>query len=288
MEVRGRLVTLLLLWTISGASPALEVPYLSGRVNDQVALIGDESRARIEQRLQKLEQQSGAQVAVLIIRGLQGESLEDFSMQVAETWKLGREGVDDGVLLLIAREDRGIRIEVGYGLEHVLTDLESRRIIDYLMAPAFRKGEFEQGVEAAVEAIAAKIAGEEMLIPDDVSAGPPAGAWIFLGFVGLLMAQFAAFAVALKGSGGWALYLFLAPFFYLVPSMFGHTAALVSLGSWLLLVPVLRYFWPQGWKIESTGASTGGGGSSGGGYSGGGGFSGGGGSFGGGGASGRW
>lgn len=295
MAVSRRLAILLLLLTISAGGLALEVPYLSGRVNDQVGLISGESGARIQATLERLEQQNGAQVAVLIVGGLQGEAVEDFSMQVAEAWKLGRKGVDDGVLLLIAHEDRSIRIEVGYGLEHVLTDLDSRRIIDDLMAPAFRRGEFEKGVEAAVQAIAAKIAGEEIVFPGDGEGEAPAGAWIFLGFIGLIMAQFARFAVALKGRGGWILYIFLAPFFYLVASIYSQTTALISLGSWLVLVPIVRYYWPEKWKIEPTGGSASGGGgysggsfSGGGGSSGGSGFSGGGGSFGGGGASGSW
>ena len=277
---------------LGSAAVALEVPYLSGRVTDQADLLGEASSARITAELRQLELVKGAQVAVLTIPGLQGEVLEDFSMKVVETWKLGRKGVDDGVLLLIARDDRRIRIEVGYGLEGVLSDLDSRRIIDKLMQPAFRDGDFEGGIERAVMAISAAIMEEPSAIPavpETLAARDPVGTGIFLAVFGVILIPVGAMAVAIKGRQAWTLYLFAAPFFYFVPLLFGKTVALVSLAAWLILVPLLRFIWPSEWQVDpGTGVSSGRHRGSSGGFSSGGGFSGGGGSFGGGGASGGW
>ena len=109
-------------------------------------------------------------MAVLTISSLDGDPLEDFSMRVVETWKLGREDADDGVLILIARDERRMRIEVGYGLEGVLTDAQSGRIIDHLMAPRFREGDFNGGVGAAVEAVSSAIRGEPVDLPEELTA----------------------------------------------------------------------------------------------------------------------
>lgn len=290
INVQRALILILGLFLISAAF-ALDVPYLSGRVNDQADLLDEAAEDRITATLQQLDQAKGAQLAVLTIPSLQGDSLEDFSIRVAETWQLGRKGVDDGVLLLVARDDRQIRIEVGYGLEGVLTDLDSRRIIDNLMVPAFRTGDFGAGIEAGVNAISGAIKGEADAIPVDAATVDhiPGVAYVFIAIFYLFMTPFIKFAVGLKGPGGWFLYLFLAPFFYLFPMVLGETIALVSVLAWLIIVPILRLIWPEDWQVDN---STGGGGRSGGrgggSYSSGGGFSGGGGSFGGGGASGGW
>ena len=125
------LVAVLLVATVGAA---LDVPYLSGRVNDQAGLLGDSFETGLDGRLGQLEEETGAQVAVLTIVSLEGDPIEDYSIRVVETWKLGRTGADDGVLILIVRDDRRMRIEVGYGLEGVLTDAQAGRIIDRLMA----------------------------------------------------------------------------------------------------------------------------------------------------------
>jgi len=288
---------LLLLLALGAASNAvaLDVPYLSGRLNDRANLINPAAKERIESRLKALENGTGAQFVVLTIPSLEDEALEDFSMRVVETWKLGRKGIDDGVLLLVARDDRKIRIEVGYGLEPVLTDLESGRIIDYLMVPAFRKGDFEGGIESAAEAISRAIQGDKAAIPE----GPaePDNLMmeiVFLGVFGLFMLPFIYYAVALQGSGGWVMYGFLTPFFTLFPMVAGKTVALVSVILWLAIIPVLRAIWPAEWRVKDDEKAVGRkgrksrGGRRSSGFSSGGGFSGGGGSFGGGGASGGW
>jgi len=267
---------------------ALEVPYLASRVNDEADLLGPEAEQRLESTLGTLERETGAQVAVLTIPSLEDEVLEDFSIRVVEQWKLGRAGVDDGVLLLVARDDRKLRIEVGYGLEGALPDVVARRIIDEIIVPELRNGDFEGGIEAGVAALAGVIRGEELPPPPARSSGGGGGGFDFVGAI--LVALFVmsgalssairkkpmrALIVALVGAllVGAGLALFLTVIW-----------GILGAGAWLFFV-LLTYLAPA-----STGRSGGRGGwiSGGGRFGGGGGFSGGGGSFGGGGASGSW
>ncbi len=283
--------------SLAAAAAGLEVPYLAGRVNDQAAMLGDAFKQELEERLRVLEEETGAQVAVLTIPSLEGEPIEDFSIRVVQTWKLGREGADDGVLILIVRDDRKMRIEVGYGLEGALTDAQAGRIIDGLMAPRFREGDFEGGIGAAVDAISAAVRGEALELPEPrpERAVPDFATFVFFFIFGL---PFINAALSSRGVAGWVLYLFLAPFFLAVPAaMFSVRVGVVVVLAWLIGFPILRLIWPKA-SSRKTGSRGGGfwgpflGGGGGGGFSGGGfsggGFSGGGGSFGGGGASGGW
>ncbi|MCW8984100.1 MAG: TPM domain-containing protein, partial [Thermoanaerobaculales bacterium] len=190
---------------------ALEVPYLAGRVNDQANLLDDGVESQLEERLRLLEEETGAQVAVLTIPSLEGDPLEDFSIRVVETWKLGRADADDGVLILIARDERRMRIEVGYGLEGVLTDAQSGRIIDGLMAPRFREGDFDGGVSAAVEAVSSAIRGEPVDFPEKQSrsTGVNPASFVFLLIFGL---PFIGTALTARGAAGWIVGIFLIPF----------------------------------------------------------------------------
>ena len=281
---------------------ALEVPYLGGRVNDLAGLLSDGSVSQLSAQLEALEQETGAQVAVLTVPSLEGDPIEDFSLRVVETWKLGGERADNGVLVLIARDERLVRIEVGYGLEGALTDVESGRIISGLMTPRFRAGDFDGGVGAAAGAIAAKIRGEPVALPEGRSPGArgngPSGPLMLILAV-LFGLPFVNAALATRGPAGWVLSLMLAPFFFVVPTVFaGPLAGGIAALAWLVLFPVLRAVWPKASRFpdrRSMGGRGGippfwlGGGSGrgGGGFSGGG-FSGGGGSFGGGGATGGW
>lgn len=277
----------------SAAAAPLEVPFLAGRIQDQADLLGEDFEAELESRLERLEAETGAQVAVLTIPSLEGDPIEDFSIRVVDTWELGREGIDDGVLILIARDDRRMRIEVGYGLEGALTDAQAGRIIDRLMAPRFREGDFEGGVGAAVGAVAAAVRGEELTLPQERAdrVSPNIATLVFVLIFGL---PFINAALSTKGAAGWVLYFFLAPFFLVIPAaIFGTAAGLVAAGSWLMGFPLLRMVWPKA-SVGKGARGRGGlfwgpfiGGGGGGGFSGGG-FSGGGGSFGGGGASGGW
>jgi uncharacterized protein len=278
----------------SGVS-ALEVPFLAGRVIDQAGLLDDGFEGQLEERLRLLEEETGAQVAVLIVPSLEGDPLEDFSMRVVETWKLGRAGADDGVLILIARDERRMRIEVGYGLEPVLTDAEAGRIISRLLTPRFREGDFDGGVEAAVEAVSAAIRGEPVSLPEEATSegGSNPAALIFLLLFGV---PFINAALVARGADGWILGFFLTPFFFIFPAViFGVGVGIIVAALWLAIFPALRLVLPK--ASAKGGSSRGGtfwgpfiGGGGGGGFGGfsGGGFSGGGGSFGGGGASGGW
>jgi uncharacterized membrane protein YgcG len=153
---------------------ALEVPFLAGRVNDLAGMIGATDEARIEERLQALEEETGAQVVVLTIPSLEGENLEDYSLRVAEQWQLGQAEADNGVLLLIARDDRKMRLEVGYGLEGTLPDALCRRVLDDVLRPRFQQGDFTGGIEAGTEAVAGLIRGDVSVLPAAGSGGDAA------------------------------------------------------------------------------------------------------------------
>ncbi len=142
------------------AAEALEVPPLKGRVNDLADLIDATTEHQLDAALAQLEQTDATQVVILTIPSLQGDSLEDFSIRVVDQWKLGQKDVDNGVLLLIAKNDRKIRIEVGYGLEGKLTDLMAGRIIRNVISPEFKMGRFDQGIVAGVGAIVGVVRGE--------------------------------------------------------------------------------------------------------------------------------
>jgi uncharacterized protein len=302
---------LLLLFFLPAVLPALlgalEVPYLAGRVNDTAGLVPADARQRLDDKLRALEEKTGAQVAVLTVPTLEGDPLEDYSLRVVETWKLGKKGQDNGVLLLIVRDDRKMRLEVGYGLEAQLTDLQSRNILDGILRPAFRSGDFAGGIERAVDGIATVIEGGEISAParPETSPGKP-GLVLFFLFFFLILVPFAWQALISPGAGSWFVYLFLTPFLGIFPTVFLGSALAggILAGAWLLLFPLLKLVFRKRFQNLSsrkspwwaTALGSGGGWSSrgGGGWGGfsggggGGGFSGGGGSFGGGGSSSSW
>jgi uncharacterized protein len=311
------LICSLLFILSAGSLPALEVPFLSGRVVDNANLLPPEAEQQLDTRLAKLETETGAQVVVLTIPTLEDEPLEDFANRVAETWKLGRDGVDDGVLLLVAQQERGLRLEVGYGLEGKVPDILGKRILDERVVPRFRDGDFAGGISDGVAAVETAVRGGEALPPPAQPVPSPGGfvpVGLGIGFLLFLM-PFASGALFTRGGPGWFLWLFLTPFVAAFPLAFFGRAGLAVPLLWLIGFPPLK-LWvarqqkkgrflarstpgtragrPGGWGGFGGGmgggwSSGGGGWSSGGGRSsGGGGFSGGGGSFGGGGASSSW
>lgn len=280
------LVVLLLLGAGVTAVPAhaLEVPLLSGRVNDTARILSAGSVRILEQTLQALEQKESTQIVVLTIPSLEGESLEQYSLKVVETWKIGQKGVDNGALLLIVVKDRKIRIETGYGLEGRLTDLVSGRIIREVMVPAFRQGHYDQGVIDGVGAMIGAVKGEytgRQAVKKHSRQDP--GGFLVVLIIGLIV-----IGNALQR---------LKPLAAVVGGVFAPVAALFFWGvsSWLLLallIPggVLGALLASAMAGNSHRFGPGGffpGGFGGGGNDGGG-FSGGGGGFGGGGASGGW
>lgn len=287
---------------------ALEVPFLSGHVNDQAGLLDHGQGRALEERLAAFEARTGHQVVVLTVPSLEGEVLEDYSLRVVETWKLGRAERDDGVLLLIAKDDRKLRIEVGYGLEGQLTDALSHRIIDERIVPRFKEGAFAQGVDDGVTAMLGLLDGDPEALPEPSNSlfsgqtgvkgilAAVAVSLLLLSVLGL----FSAMAVATPGGGGWFLYFFMIPFNSLFPiALFGPRIGGIFAISWIVGGPILRLLLPRTargkrWREKigpmqwRGGSSSGSGGGWSSGSSGGGGYSGGGGSFGGGGASGSW
>src|SRR5258707_5465430 len=162
---RGSILALLLCWA-SAALALVAVPPLSGRVVDQTGTLGAGDIASLTQTLKDLETRKGSQVAVLIVPTTDGEAIEQFSLRVAEAWKIGRKKIDDGALLVIAKNDRHLRIEVGYGLEGALTDVTTKRIIDEVITPKFKSGDFAGGVSAGVNRMIALINGEKLPGPE--------------------------------------------------------------------------------------------------------------------------
>jgi len=289
---------------IAAPGGAREVPYLSGHVNDTAGLLAPDVRDRIEGKLIEFERATGAQVAVLTIDSLGGDPLEDYSMRVAQTWKLGRKGVDDGVLVLVARDDHKMRIEVGYGLEAKLPDALCRRILDNVMRPSFRAGDFGGGIAAGVDAITGTLEGKDVVPKSTPRSGQNlglGGALLFGGFLVLTLTPFMAVALFTRGPMAWFLYVFLMPFLGIFPTALFGARALAVLGAWLVGFPFFKLWLHSsaggqafvkahpGWQaVMASSGSSGHGWSSGGGGFSSGGFSGGGGSFGGGGASGGW
>ncbi|MFG3597795.1 TPM domain-containing protein [Bradyrhizobium sp. RDI18] len=162
---RASLLALLLCWAAS-ALALVAVPPLSGRVVDQTGTLTAGDVAALTQQLRDLEARKGSQIAVLIVPTTDGEAIEQFALRVAEAWKIGRKKIDDGALLVIAKNDRRLRIEVGYGLEGALTDATTKRIIDEDITPKFKSGDFAGGVSAGVIRMIAVANGEKLPEPE--------------------------------------------------------------------------------------------------------------------------
>jgi uncharacterized protein len=278
---------------VVGPAAAKDVPYLAGRVNDSANLIPADQRQRMEAKLAQFEKQTGDQVAVLTVDSLDGEAIEDYANKVARTWALGQKGKDNGVLLLVSKQDRKMRIEVGYGLEPVLTDLQTSIIQNEVIIPHFKQGDFGGGIEAGVDAILSTIQGKAVA-PTPVqepSGGRGNGSWP--GYLIFALFALGPFLLNAIRSGSWIVYIVLLPILFFLGSFINVVVGLIAAGVWLVLFPILRLILPKsptsgrfggpgGWWI---GPGWGGGGGRGGGF---GGFSGGGGSFGGGGSSSSW
>lgn len=304
-----RLVLILLLITGGSAFAQRAVPQLWGhQVHDEAHVLSQQTIEQLEKQLTAYEDSTTNQIAVLIIPSLEGEVLEEYALRVAhDEWKLGQKGKDNGVLLLIAVDDHKMRIECGYGLEGVLTDAVSSRIIRNEIAPHFREQDYDAGVTAGVQAIIQAIGGE--FAADDVDGSvieSPEMGWterILIGaFIFGILGVFTFLGLFAPGCGGWFLYAFLIPFYATFPMfVLGTTAGLTLLAMYVIGFPILRIVLgrtPWGKRMIAKMKSSGGSGGSGGGWSsgsgwsgggsGGGGFSGGGGGFGGGGSSGSW
>jgi uncharacterized protein len=259
------------------------VPPLRALVTDLTGTLTPDQQARLEARLRQFEERKGTQIAVLVVPTTRPEEVEQYAMRVVEQWKLGRKKVDDGVLLLVAKNDRAMRIEVGYGLEGVLNDATAKRIVSEVITPRFREGDYFAGIDAATDRIARLVEGEAL--PAPAAQGPAAADDIGrLAPLLLLIALVAGSALraalgrvpgslvtgAAVGGAAWLL---------------SGTLAAAVLGALIAFVfTLLGAGMHGGWH----GGSHGRGGHHRGGFGGGGFRGGGGGGFGGGGASGRW
>jgi uncharacterized protein len=290
---RAILLALLLGWG-STALADVAVPPLTGRVVDLTGTLSSGDAAALTQTLKNLEARKGSQVAVLIVPTTDGEAIEQFSIRVAEAWKIGRKKIDDGALLVIAKNDRHLRIEVGYGLEGALTDVTAKRIIDEDITPKFKAGDFAGGVSAGINRMIRVIEGERLPAPEPPhwqSPGlmkyvDPLNPFVIFGLfvVGAILRTTLgrlAGSVATGGFVGVLAWLFVGSI------IISAIAAVIA-----FIVALLGDFTPARGGRSGSGGWSGGGSSSGSSSSSSssdsGGFSGGGGSFGGGGASGSW
>jgi uncharacterized protein len=181
-------------WAFAAAAD-VAVPPLVGRVVDQTATLSGGDVASLQQTLKDFEARKGSQIAVLIVPTTAPETIEQYSLRVAEAWKIGRKKIDDGALVVVAKDDRKLRIEVGYGLEGALTDVTSKRIIDEVITPKFRSGDFAGGISAGVDRIIRVIDGEKLPAPEPRQQ-PSSD---FLSHIDLLN-PFTLFAVFIVGS----------------------------------------------------------------------------------------
>ena len=161
---RAFVLAFLLCWA-QVAFADVAVPPLTGRVVDTTGTLSSSDIGTQSQRLQDLQRRKGSQIAVLIVPTTAPETIEQFSIRAAETWKIGRKKIDDGALLVVAKDDHKLRIEVGYGLEGALTDVTARRIIDETIVPRFKTGDFTGGIAAGLTRMIGVIDGESLPVP---------------------------------------------------------------------------------------------------------------------------
>lgn len=157
--------TLLLFMTASVHAELVAIPALKSRVTDLTQTLSPTEENQLESKLANFEQQKGSQIAVLIVPTTQPEDIAQYSIRVVESWKIGREKQDDGILILVAKNDHKMRIEVGYGLEGAIPDLIAKRVVSEIMAPSFRQGDFYGGINNAVDKLMGLIEGEKLPPP---------------------------------------------------------------------------------------------------------------------------
>lgn len=290
---------------------AQDIPYLTGRITDNASILSSGTEETLTALMKQHEDRTGNQIAVLTVPTLGGESIEDYAVEVFDEWKLGQKGIDNGILIIVVPNDHRMRIEIGYGLEGIITDGMAGEIIRTRMTPYFKNGDYDGGVSAGVKAVIAKLDGQEL---EAVPAQNESGGFIdgpdlsiperiLIGaFIFSIIGLFTVMGVITPGGGGWFLYFFLIPFWAMFPIIvLGTGGAFILFICYLIGFPIIKLFVRKTkWyskavkSLKSKGrASIGGftfssGGSGSGWSSGGSSFSGGGGSSGGGGASGSW
>ena len=291
--MKSFLLTCAFLLLLSVAGYPLDVPPLVGRVNDSAGMLSASARQRLEAELSAFEQAESTQVILLTVSSLEGEPIEQFGIKVAEAWRIGRKGTDNGAILILSKQDRKVRIEVGRGLEGRLTDLVSGRIIRNEMAPRLKAGDLGGGISAGLRAIMAAVKGEYAAAPRDLQqsqrSAPPVFALLIFSLV--ICVFLSAISRFLSGAAGAVLVPLAAYLSFAtlgIAMLLGLAAAGFGLGMFIADLFGSGGRGRGGFGGGGPWIGGGFGGGFGGGSSGGGGFSGGGGSFGGGGASGDW
>lgn len=283
------MVLLLTLLQLPGLARGFAIPQLTARVNDYAGLLSKAQAARLEGELKLFEEEQSTQIVVLTVTSLEGVPIEDYSLRVAEQWKIGHSGLDNGAILLVARNERKLRIEVGYGLEGRLTDLRAGRIIRNIIVPHFKQANFDAGIQAGVRAMMASVRGEfdsSSLATGGENNQDPAGFAVTLAaglfFIGKVFGRNKILAALLGGAIAPILgYLILGPQWFILMLLVpvGLVGAIVTSSFAKARRTTRRSHGDYIYRGPS-------GGGMGGGF--GGGFGGGGGGFGGGGASGGW
>jgi uncharacterized protein len=255
------------------------IPRMESPVVDTIGLLDQNTQMRIISKILNLQKETGSQIQVLILGSTKPETIEEYSIRVAELWKIGRKGVDDGVILLIAKDDRRLRIEVGYGLEGSIPDAIAKRIIDQKITPAFKNGDFALGIESGIDSIIGLIQGEDLPAPNPVQDSEEGSDW---GSFSLIIAGIGFLIGLIFRVIGNVLLAFVSLFLFFSIAGIVAGAGILSalLQSLFFTVFALAFLYSKG----GAGSGSSGGWSSGGG----GGWSGGGGSCGGGGSSGSW
>ena len=292
---KGFLFFMLLLCSLPFSAYGLDVPKLQGYVNDYAGLISPSAKSKIEEELRAFEQSDSTQIVILTIPSLEGENIEEFGIKVAEAWKIGQQVKDNGVLFIVSKQDRKIRIEVGRGLEAKLTDLMAGRIIDQVIKPRFKKGDFDggfiTGTSALIDGTRGEFKAEQRPGQRRQKGFPPFLTFLlFFGIFTLILGSFSRILGGISGALGLPAIVYLA---VLPVGLF--TIFLLGLIGFGLGLFLPRLFSSGGSRRDGPrehgggffyGPGIGGHSIGGGGFDGG--FSGGGGSFGGGGASGDW
>lgn len=295
MKVAWLLLAMLLAGHAPDAYAQIPLPKLEARVTDLTGTLTAAQQSALEEKLSAFQARKGSQIAVLILPTTEPEDIAQFGIRLAESWKIGREGPDDGAILIVAKDDRAMRIEVGRGLEGALTDATSSRIISETIAPLFKQGDFNAGINAGLDQMIRVVDGEPLPAPDQAwkknegkdQGGPFPLMLMAIVMGGVFLREVLGRAPAALGSGA----LGAAVIWFATSSLAFAGMAFVGLFLLVLLMGAsagrrMSGRRGSGWSGGGFGGGLGGGGFGGGG--GGGGFSGGGGSFGGGGASGRW
>ena len=297
------MLALLFLASTSFAQGLQPIPPYNARVVDVTGTLTAGQQAGLEQKLKAFEERKGSQIAVLIVPTTEPEAIEQYSLRVAEDWKPGRKGVDDGAVLIVAKDDRTLRIEVGYGLEGAMPDAIANRIVEDIIVPRFRSGDFAGGIDEGIDRMIGVIDGEPLPPPKQDwrqrargggRGGPDFGNALPIVFIlaftlgGVLTRIFGRIGGALITGGIAGIVAWLIVSSLVIAGFAGFAAFVLS-----MFARSSRGFWTSGgWGSGGIGrggrGGWGGGGLGGGGFGGGGFGGGGGGGFGGGGASGRW